>query len=67
MKIIVDKLPETPRDCLFSELIPHGVGVYSCTLRAYIDKVDSKPRCLCKSVDKCDNLIVLGDVKIKHK
>ena len=56
MKIIVDKLPETPRDCLFSELIPHSVGVYGCTLRGYIEKLDSKPRCLCKSVDKCNNL-----------
>ena len=56
MKIIVDKLPETPRDCLFSELIPHTVGVYSCTLRPYIKKIDSKPKCICKSVDTCDIL-----------
>ena len=64
MKLVVDKLPETPKDCLFSELIPYSVGVYACTLRSYIEKVDGKPKCLCKCVDKCDKL-VLGDVKIK--
>ena len=60
MKIVVDKLPETPRDCLFSELVPHYVGVYGCTLRPYIEKVDGKPKCLCKSVDKCDRLKEIG-------
>lgn len=65
MKIVVDKLPEIPRDCLFSELIPYSVGVYGCTLKGYIEKVDGKPKCLCKSVDKCDKLVVLGDTKIK--
>ena len=65
MKIVVDKLPESPRDCLFSEFVPHSVGVYGCMLRGYIEKIDGKPRCLCKSVDKCNNLIVSGDVKIK--
>ena len=56
MKIVVDKLPESPRDCLFSELIPHAVGVYGCLLRGYIEKVDSKPKCLCKDVKFCDRL-----------
>lgn len=60
MKIIVDKLPETPRDCLFSKLTSHG---YVCNLRAYITKVNQKPVCLCKSVDKCNRLIFIGDVK----
>ena len=57
MRIVVDKLPETPKDCLFSESVPHTEGVYSCTLKPYIEKVDCKPRCLCKSTDKCDRLI----------
>ena len=65
MKIIVDKFPETPRDCLFSELVPHSVNVYNCTLRPYIEKIDSKPKCLCKNVDKCDCLVFIGDVMYK--
>lgn len=65
MKIIVDKMPETPKECMFSELIPHAMGVYNCSLRPYIEKIDSKPKCLCKNVDKCDRLIELGEVKIK--
>lgn len=63
MKIVINKMPKTPRDCLFSELIPHSVGVYGCTLRGYIEKIDGKPRCLCKSVDKCDRLIEFGELK----
>ena len=65
MKIVVDKLPETPRDCLFSERIPHAVGVYGCTLRGHIEKVDGKPKCICKDVKYCDKLIELVEVKIK--
>ena len=58
MKIVVDKLPETPRDCLFSELTIHNM--YVCMLRPYIEKVDNKPKCICKSVDKCDILKEIG-------
>lgn len=58
MKIIVDKLPKTPRDCMFSELTPHG---YICILKPYIEKVNHKPTCLCKSVDKCDRLKEIGE------
>ena len=54
MKIIVDKLPETPRDCLFSESIT--IGKYGCILRPYNETVKCKPKCICESVDKCDKL-----------
>ena len=65
MKIVVDKLPNTPRDCLFSTLVPHSVNVYGCTLKPYIEKIDSKSNCLCKSVDKCDCLISIENAMHK--
>ena len=65
MKIIVDKLPETPRDCLFSQEIENHAGMYGCTLRPYIEKVDGKPNCICKSVNKCDCLVFIGDAMYK--
>ena len=54
MKIIVDKMPETVKDCPFSESIP--IGGYGCILKPYIEKLNCKPKCICKSVDKCDKL-----------
>ena len=61
MKIIVDKFPETPKDCLFSEsTIYNG---YVCTLKPFVEKVNCKPNCLCKSVDKCDRLKEIGKYK----
>lgn len=53
MKILVDKLPETPKDCLFSETTSIG---YICVLRPYIEKIRHKPKCVCKSVEHCDRL-----------
>ena len=67
MKIVVDEFPKTPRDCLFSELVPYAVGVYNCTLKSYIEKVDGKPKCICKDVDKCDRLVCIGDMMYKYK
>lgn len=64
MKIVVDKMPETPKDCMFSESIV--VGTYACMLRPYIDKVKCKPSCLCKDVTKCDRLIEFGEVGYKR-
>lgn len=46
MKIVVDKMPETPKDCLFSELSP-GFA-YMCKLE--------KPKCVCKNTGKCNKL-----------
>ena len=59
MKIVVDKLPETPKDCLFSEKTIYNN--YACTLRPYIEKMNIKPKCICKSVDECDCLVFIGD------
>ena len=65
MKIVVDKMPTSPKDCLFSERIVtgHVVGeVYGCNLRPVVEKFDSKPRCLCKSVENCTCLeVVMSD------
>lgn len=55
MKIIVDKLPESPRDCLFSKR--HVELGYICQLRPYIEEAQAKPFCLCKNVENCDRLI----------
>lgn len=58
MKILVDKLPASPRDCPFSERnVEFG---YVCQLRPYIAEAGVKTRCLCKSVEKCDRLMELG-------
>lgn len=55
MKIFVDKLPEHPRDCLFSvKDVKFG---YICQLRPYIPEAGGKPPCLCKNVEKCDRLM----------
>ena len=57
MKILVDKMPESPEACPFSErrrVGPHEV--WTCTLRPYIEEAGGKPRCLCKSVETCDRL-----------
>lgn len=56
MKIVVDKMPETPRDCLFSEQVQNRAGVYACTLRPYIEEAGCKPKCLCKNTGECDRL-----------
>lgn len=65
MKVLVTEMPETPKDCLFSELdLRGGKDFYVCTLREYIPKADErhigyKPICVCKSCDKCEKLEVL--------
>lgn len=59
MKIIIDKMPETPRDCIFSESI--STGGYVCTLRPYIEKIQNKPKCLCKDIKHCDRLKEIGE------
>ena len=63
MKVLVNEMPQEPKDCLFSEFEPRG-GIYVCTLREYIPEADErgsgyKPRCICKSCDKCEKLEVL--------
>ena len=66
MKILVDKLPESPRDCLFSETL--GTGKYTgyyCILKMYIARADYlnrgyKPKCLCRNVTNCPHLKEVG-------
>lgn len=55
MKIIVDKLPETPKECLFSQRnVEYG---YICQLRPYIPEARGKPACVCKDCSKCECLV----------
>ena len=56
MKIVVDKIPETPKDCLFSEQVQNRVGEYVCKLRPYIEEAEGKSKCLCKNTGRCDRL-----------
>ena len=63
MKVLVTEMPETPRDCIFSQL-DLRCRLYVCTLREYIPEADErdtgyKPTCLCKDCSKCDKLEVL--------
>ena len=61
MKVIVDKLPENPRECLFSQLnVEYG---YMCMLRPYTGDAHRKPQCLCKGINHCDCLIELEEVQ----
>lgn len=62
MKILVDKIPESPRYCLFSELKNAGnKSCYICNLRGYTLKADInfngyKPRCVCRDTSNCEFL-----------
>lgn len=57
MRIIVDKMPESPEACPFSELRTAGPRkAWACTLRPYIEEAHGKPRCICKRVETCDRL-----------
>lgn len=63
MKVLVTEMPETPRDCLFSEFEPRG-DFYFCTLRGYIPEADErdtgyKPKCICKNCVLCSKLEVM--------
>ena len=58
MKILVDKMPESPRACPFSiRNVEYG---YFCTLQPYNEETRGKPRCLCKCVETCDRLLPVG-------
>lgn len=61
MKIIVDEMPESPKDCPFSEekrLGDRFTG-YICTLRLNIPGKPKNTRCVCKDVSGCWCLKVL--------
>lgn len=64
MRILVDRMPDTPRDCLFSERVTvHGDTFYRCNLRPYIEEADRddnghKPMCVCRNVSSCTNLVL---------
>lgn len=67
MKIIVDEMPETPRDCLFSEEKRLGDNFtgYICTLRFDIPgKKPKNTQCLCKDTKFCECLQELGKQQI---
>ena len=65
MKILISRMPETPKECLFSELdIRGGKEFYVCNLRDYIPEADDriigyKPKCVCRDCKKCTKLEVL--------
>lgn len=56
MKIVVSEMPETPKDCMFSEKVSGREELYACTLRPYIEEAEGKPKCLCKNTGRCDRL-----------
>ena len=62
MRIVVDRMHDTPRDCLFSEKVTvHGDTFYRCMLRPYIEEADRndngyKPMCVCRNTSNCNNL-----------
>lgn len=59
MKIIVDKMPEYPVDCLFSiRNSNNGIVYYTCALRENIDGKHKNSPCMCKRTEYCNCLKV---------
>lgn len=59
MRIVVDKLPDKPRDCLFSKRnVKYG---YVCQLRPFIPDANGKPPCLCNDCSNCECLVELKE------
>jgi hypothetical protein len=57
MKIIVDKIPPYPVDCLFSVLNTNSTGTYFiCSLRENIDGKHKNSPCICKDTKNCECL-----------
>ena len=63
MKIVVDEMPKSVKECLFSmpKKLSNGDIIYGCSLHEYIEdyKTDvslHKPVCLCKDVNLCNRL-----------
>lgn len=57
MKIIVDKMPEYPVDCLFSSQTTNCKGTYFiCSLRENIEGKHKNSPCICKSTKNCQCL-----------
>ena len=56
MKIIVDEMPNTPKECLFAE---RNVEIgYVCSLRG-LNPDGKRTRCICKP-ENCDRLTTLS-------
>ena len=64
MKILVTKMPQEPKDCLFSEFVGLRGGFYVCTLKEYIPEASRyegcKPKCVCRGSNMCNRLEVLN-------
>lgn len=57
MKILVDKIPEYPEDCLFSiQNTYNGKTYYTCMLKENIEGKHKNSPCLCKSTKHCNCL-----------
>lgn len=58
MKIYVDHMPDSPRDCAFSRRdVEYG---YYCMLNPYHEKLGAKAPCLCQDVSRCKLLKEAG-------
>ena len=61
MRVVVDQLPESPRDCLFSQ--HHCEYGYLCMLRPLVntgeDNRRRKPIIRCSGVHECECLVEL--------
>ena len=54
MKIIVDKLPKNPVDCLFSVRSTYsGIVYYTCSLKENIKGKHKNSPCICKDTSNC--------------
>lgn len=60
MKIIVTSMPDTPKQCLFSEEnLMMGLETYICTLKQDIPGKHKNSPCICKDTKRCECLITL--------
>ena len=54
MQIIVDKLPEEPKECLFSQETAHGrEKFYACILKPDIIGKHKNSLCICRDTSSC--------------
>jgi hypothetical protein len=65
MRIVVDKMPESVDECMFSEhkTTRDGRHLNACKIHTYHEKLGHKASCVCNSVSNCNVLVELKNVQ----
>lgn len=65
MRIVVDKMPESVDECMFSKRM-NFIGsdvTHVCEIPTYQTKIGRKVKCACKSVSNCNVLVELKNIQ----